>query len=81
MEQLIKDSVNKKLQEINIIKINHIDVFDYSTWFVADGDIKYSLNNESDLTTFSASIKNSRRNQYEVQTVQYLLMTYGLGKV
>lgn len=27
MEQLIKDSMNKKLQEINIIKINHIDVF------------------------------------------------------
>lgn len=27
VEQLIKDSTNKKLQEINIIKINHIDVF------------------------------------------------------
>lgn len=27
VEQLIKDSMNKKLQEINISKINHIDVF------------------------------------------------------
>jgi len=27
VEQLIKDSMNKKLQEINIITINHIDVF------------------------------------------------------
>lgn len=81
MEELIKDLVNKKLQEINIIKINHTDVFDCSTWFIADSDIKYSLNNESDLTTFSASIKNWRRNQYEVQPVQYLLMSYGLGKV
>lgn len=58
VEELINNLVNKKLQEINIIKINHIDVFDCSTWFIADGDIKYSLNNESDLTTFRASIKN-----------------------
>lgn len=27
VEELIKYSMNKKLQEINIIKINHIDVF------------------------------------------------------
>lgn len=58
MEELIKDSVNKKLQEINIININHIDVFDCSAWFTANGNIKYSLNNESGLTTLNASIKN-----------------------
>lgn len=56
--------------------------FDCSAWLIADGHIKYSLlSNESDLTTLNASMKKWRRNQYEVQTVQYLLMTYGLEKV